>query len=80
MTSVALVQGASRGIGLSLVKQLISRSDLHVVLSSRNPLAHILAIQTALGSSYDESRLTLLYVHLSLSLPLTIDCGVEISM
>ena len=34
---VALVQGASRGLGLAFVERLLARGDLHVVATARDP-------------------------------------------
>ncbi|CAI5461357.1 unnamed protein product [Closterium sp. Yama58-4] len=56
---VSLVQGASRGIGLELVRQLLQRSsDSHVIATCRNPAAA--AALQELQSSSSGDRLTIL--------------------
>ncbi len=53
MSPVALVQGASRGIGLALTRQLLAdRADYRVVASSRNPLRAVELV--ALASRYPD--------------------------
>lgn len=60
--SLAIVQGASGSIGSALAREILSRSSLQVVATSRNPSSARRAILD--GGGLDESRLTVLEVDL----------------
>ncbi|KAJ3080187.1 hypothetical protein HK102_003236 [Quaeritorhiza haematococci] len=49
--SIAVVQGASRGIGLSFVKVLLERTPFHIVATARNPSAAQSNLEAALKST-----------------------------
>lgn len=57
--TLALVQGASRGLGASFVTALLNRSQHHVIATARNPDQALSALKPLLTAS-QLSRLTLL--------------------
>ncbi|ORX92445.1 cell-cell signaling protein csgA-like protein [Basidiobolus meristosporus CBS 931.73] len=58
--SVAVVQGASRGLGLALAKTLLSRTQLSVVATCRQPESSEAAMLRYIGDQTLSKRLTIL--------------------
>lgn len=60
MNSVALIQGASGGLGKAFVQRLLSTTRLNVVATSRDPTSLLSSLRSTYGDDLDFDRLKVL--------------------